>query len=100
MWEKIRRLDMKQFDHVKPSTWIKLIAGSTIVLVILSFIEFIMSRFNASTMQLEMKMMRGIFLSAFLRDVLNIAIMSMVLFLLIGAGIGMFLYFRKIVQQK
>lgn len=100
MWERVRRLDMKPLAAVKSSTWLKVMAGSAIILILLSFIEFIMSRFTAGTMNLMMKSMRGMFLSMFLRDVLNVAIMSAVLFLLIGAGVGMFLYFRKLLQQK
>jgi hypothetical protein len=80
--------------------WLKLIAGSTAALLLLSIIEFFSSRFNASTMQLEMKMMKGMFLNIFLRDVLNIAIQGAVFFLLIGAGVGMFLFFKRGLQSK
>lgn len=100
MWERVRRLDMKRMEDIQLSTWLKVVGGSAIILMVLSFIEFIISRFNASTMGLMHKSMRGIFLSMFLRDTLNVAIMSMVLFLLIGAGVGMVLYFRRLLQEK
>ncbi|MFC4767136.1 hypothetical protein [Effusibacillus consociatus] len=91
---------LKKLETVKQGTWLKLIIGSGITLAVVSFIEFIMSRFNASTMNLMMKSMRGMFLSMFMRDVLNVAIQSVVLLLLIGAGVGMFLYFKRILKDN
>lgn len=90
---------MEQLECVKQQTWLKVIAGSAITLVFLSFVEFIMSRFNVGTMELMMKSMRGMFLSMFLRDILNVAIQSMIFFLLLGVGLGMVLYFKRILQK-
>ncbi|MEB4796895.1 hypothetical protein P5G65_23620 [Paenibacillus chondroitinus] len=89
MWEKFKK-----------DPWLKLIAGSSIILMIGSFVEFLLSRFNASTPELGMKMMRGMFLSTFMKDVLDTAIQGVILLLLIGAGVGMFLVFRRILKVR
>lgn len=79
--------------------WLLLIIISSVVLIVAQTLQFILSRFTASTMELMMKMMRGTFLSMFLRDVLGVAIQSAVLLLLLGAGVGMFLFFRKVLRE-
>ena len=95
MWERVKRL-----ERINQGAWLKLIIGSSGLLLVLSLIQFILSRFNAGTMELEMKMMRGMFLSMFIKDVLNVAIQGVILFLLLGAGVGMFVYIRRISGYK
>lgn len=89
MWEKFKK-----------DRWLKLIAGSSVILMIGSFVKFLLSRFEASTPELGMKMMKGMFLNMFIKDVLNTAIQGVVLLLLLGAGVGMFLVFRRILKIK